>query len=118
MSITGHRNRLEGLRPTHRSKMDQWWDEWLKALHAHEREQKAALAMVEVAQALAGTVMQPRTFGGSAPPQPVAAAPRAAPPIREPGPRWTKTVRPGPHDVLDPIEALQQVPWINGNEED
>ena len=49
------------------------------------------------------------------PPQP---APRPPPsPPQPPKPRWTKDIRPGPHDVLTWDEVLQ-VPWVNEMEED
>lgn len=45
-------------------------------------------------------------------------APPSTTPSAEPtDKRWTKTHRPGPHDVLTWQEALS-VPWIDGMEED
>ena len=45
-------------------------------------------------------------------------APRPPPPPPPPPkPRWTKDIRPGPHDVLSSEEAMQ-VPWIDSMAEE
>jgi hypothetical protein len=49
------------------------------------------------------------------PSQPPARPP--PPPPRAPKPRWTKDIRPGPHDVLTWEEAMQ-VPWFDPLAED
>jgi hypothetical protein len=51
----------------------------------------------------------------AAPPQPPPSPPPRSP--LPPKPRWTKDIRPGPHDVLTWDEVLQ-VPWVNEMEED
>jgi len=43
--------------------------------------------------------------------------PPRPPPPAAPKPRWTKDIRPGPHDVLNWEEAMQ-VPWVDSMAED
>jgi hypothetical protein len=47
------------------------------------------------------------------PPRP----PPPRPPPSGPPPRWTKDIRPGPHDVLNWDEAMQ-VPWVDSSAAD
>ena len=91
---------------------------WLEAVFASDRETRAALALAEVAQILAGTEkIKAARFAASS----VGSTTEAAPGVDHPPPRnrrpvWSKTVRPGPHDVLTWDEAMQ-VPWIEGSAE-
>ena len=89
-------------------------DDWIEVADAAEKEYQAVRAIVAFALALAGTDKLP-------PPPPTWLAgnsttilvpdPPVLPPCAQP-PRWTKEVRPGPHDVLTWEEAMQ-VPWFD-----
>ena len=83
-----------------------------------EREAPAVQACVALALELAGTDKllppEPEPFVAKATivkPKEPALPPRAGSP-RAPSPRWTKDIRPGPHDVLTWEEAMQ-VPWYD-----
>lgn len=79
---------------------------WMEELYAMDREERAVRAVTKFAQELAGfppppPPVQVETFRIEALPPP--------PPVHRP--RWTKDIRPGPHDVLTWDEVLQ-VPWM------
>ena len=87
-----------------------------------EREASAVQACVALALQLAGTdkLLPPEPLVPEPPPVGIGTAtmhvteppsPRARPPLPE-RPRWTKDIRPGPHDVLTWEEAMQ-VPWYD-----
>ena len=86
-------------------------------LRMKEDEKQAVSALVAFALRLAGTDRLPLRVP---PPAPRAASVVAAPqpPTRPPSPppapkpRWTKDIRPGPHDLLTWEEAMQ-VPWFD-----
>ena len=90
-----------------------------EAIEKLEREATAVQAVVALALQLAGTDKllppEPEPPVGDAspilPPQQAVIPPRAAPPRPQP-PRWTKEIRPGPHDLLTWEEAMQ-VPWYD-----
>ena len=90
-----------------------------EAIEQLEREAPAVQACVALALELAGTDKllppEPEPLVGDAspilPPQQAVTPPRAPPPRAQP-PRWTKDIRPGPHDVLTWEEAMQ-VPWYD-----
>ena len=89
-----------------------------KVIEKLEREATAVQAIVALALDLAGTDKlpppEPEPLTAEATivkPEEPALPPRAEPP-RAPSPRWTKDIRPGPHDLLTWEEAMQ-VPWYD-----
>jgi hypothetical protein len=114
VSLTGQGRRLRRLEQKHKKKHDPW----LEAVYAMAREQKAALALAEVAQILAGTEkIKAARFVASSIDSTTEAEAHAAPvPPRRHRPVWSDTVRPGRDDFLTWEEAMQ-VPWLDGGVE-
>jgi hypothetical protein len=104
-----HARRLRRMERTRGAKDN----EWLTALREIDRQQRAALALVKFAQALAGLP----------PPAPVppreetspCVEPVAAPPPQNRARVWGPNNRPGVHDVLT-WEEVMRLPWIEGDE--
>ena len=117
MSHTSNRRALLGLKQQRGLARNPF----IEAVYAVDREwrrkRQAAMTMADFAQALAGTEeMRAAARLMSSTNDTTESAPRVAPAApRSPQRAWSKTVRPGPHDVLS-WDEVRRVPWIGWNE--
>jgi hypothetical protein len=116
VSQAGNARLLRRLEQKHGKKHNPFL-EMVFSIDREERERRrAALALAEVAQILAGTdKMKAARFSVSSAGGPMETEPRVDhPPPRSHRRVWSETVRPGPHDVLT-WDEVRQVPWIEGS---